>query len=430
MFPEENDRQSSLFDEESVYSVSEITYLIKSVLDEEFPNLWVEGEVSNLKEPKSGHIYFTLKDDKAQLKAVMFNSSRKKVKFKIEDGMKVLCFGRISVYPQGGSYQLYVEQMHAKGVGDLQLAFMQLKEKLEKEGLFLDDHKKELPFMPSLIGVITSGTGAAVRDIIKVARRRFPEVGILIYPVKVQGDGAAEEIAEAINEMNRLFKNEVDLLIVGRGGGSIEDLWAFNEEIVARAIFDSEIPVISAVGHEIDWTISDFVADKRAPTPSAAAEIAVPDKDKLIRHIDGLSARLKNNALLSVQAYRNRLKLIATSRAFMEPKYIIQQQMQRLDELIRRLGDNLKQRQEKTQLHLKHLGVKLEILSPLSILNRGYGIVYDKNKKVVVSVKQVKPDDNLDVRLKDGSVPVIVLRRSGANQQRRKDAKAGQRTLF
>ncbi len=425
MSPLFEEGQGLLFNEDSVFAVSEITARIKSLLDEEFSEVWVEGEVSNLKKPKSGHLYFTLKDEYAQLKCVMFQGRKKSMKFDLEDGMKVLCFGRISVYPQSGSYQLYVENVHAKGIGDLQLAFLQLKEKLEKEGLFEDARKREIPFMPSLIGVITSATGAAVRDIIKVARRRFPGVGILIYPVKVQGQGAAEEIANAIDEMNKAFFGEIDVLIVGRGGGSIEDLWAFNEEVVARAIFRSEIPVISAVGHEIDWTISDFVADKRAPTPSAAAEIAVPDKEKLDRRLTGLYLRLRSHASFTLENYKSRLKSAGMSRAFLEPKYIVQRHMQRLDEFLYRINEKMRTRREKTELQLRHLGVKLEMLSPIAVLNRGYVIVR-KGRRVISSAGALRAGDNIELQFKDGGKKAKIIsgregkkERSAANEEER-----------
>ena len=272
-----------------IYTVSQLTSSIKIVLEDSFRNLWVEGEISNFK-AVAGHFYFTLKDDKSELKCVFFKSSNEKIKFEMKDGMQVLCCGKISIYEQRGVYQLYVAKIEPKGVGELQLAFEQLKEKLFKEGLFDEAHKKPIPLLPERIGIVTSITGAAIRDILHVLNKRFSNVEIIINPVKVQGDGAKEEIASAIEEFNTL--GNVDVMIVGRGGGSLEDLWAFNEEIVARAIYNSKIPVISAVGHEIDWTISDFAADMRAPTPSVAAEIVIAKKSELADRLDEIEKKI------------------------------------------------------------------------------------------------------------------------------------------
>ena len=266
-----------------IFTVSEITAAVRGVLEDVFDAVWIEGEISNLRVPASGHNYFILKDGKAQIKCVMFRNYRSGLKFAPEDGDQVLLFGRVSVYEARGEYQVIVETMEPRGLGALQKAFEQLKEKLDKEGLFKDEKKKPIPEFPWKVGIITSETGAAVRDILNIMQRRNPKVSVLLYPVKVQGDGAAEEIAEAIETMNQ--RKDVEVLIVGRGGGSIEDLWAFNEEVVARAIYKSKIPVISAVGHEIDFTIADFVADLRAPTPSAAAELAVPVLEDTARQI-------------------------------------------------------------------------------------------------------------------------------------------------
>ncbi len=263
-------------DEKRIYTVSEITRNIRVVLEESFSRVWVEGEVSNYTFHSSGHMYFSIRDNKATLQCAMFRRANKNLKFKLKDGMKVICFGSISVYEIRGNYQLIVEEVEPKGIGALQLQFEQLKEKLRKEGLFDEGHKVPVPYLPIRIGIVTSPTGAAIHDILNVSRRRFSNIEIIINPVKVQGEGAKDEIANAINEFNKL-KN-IDVMIIGRGGGSLEDLWPFNEEVVARAIYNSEIPIISAVGHEIDYTISDFVADKRAPTPSAAAELVIPRK--------------------------------------------------------------------------------------------------------------------------------------------------------
>ncbi len=281
---------ATLATQRRVFSISEITKNIRSVLEENFSGVWVEGEISNFKFHTSGHMYFSLKDEFSQIQCVMFRSENAKLDFDPKEGLSVVCFGRVSVYPVRGQYQLYAERMEPKGLGALQLKFQQLKEKLKKEGLFDEARKREIPYLPNRIGIVTSIDGAALKDILNVLDRRFSTVSILINPVAVQGAGAAASIAEAIEDFNRL-KN-VDVLIVGRGGGSLEDLWAFNEEIVARAIFNSRIPVISAVGHEVDFTIADFVADLRAATPSAAAEIVMPMKEELILRISDLKLRI------------------------------------------------------------------------------------------------------------------------------------------
>ncbi len=265
--------------EKRIYTVSEITKNIQVILEQAFPGVWIEGEISNFVLHSSGHMYFSIRDANAVLKCAMFRRANARLKFKPKNGMKIICMGAISVYKARGDYQLIVEEIEPKGIGALQLQFQQLKEKLIREGLFDQSHKVPIPFLPTRIGVVTSPTGAAIRDILNVARRRFSNVEIIINPVKVQGIGAKEEISTAINLFDEL-KN-IDVMIVGRGGGSLEDLWPFNEEVVARAIYSSKVPIISAVGHEVDWTIADFVADFRAPTPSAAAELVIPRKEDL-----------------------------------------------------------------------------------------------------------------------------------------------------
>ena len=395
-----------------VVSVSELNSLVRQALRSSFPDtIWVEGEASRVKVHSSGHMYFVLKDESAAVSAVMFRSAREGMKFELEHGMQVICRARVDIYEREGRYQIYVEEIMPKGVGALELAFRQLKEKLEKEGLFDETRKQPLPFLPRVVGVVTSPTGAAVRDIINVLRRRFEGVSILIYPVRVQGDGAAEEIAEAIRIFNESFKDEVDVLIVGRGGGSIEDLWAFNEEVVARAISSSSIPIISAVGHEIDVTISDLVADKRAPTPSAGAEMAVPDKRELIRRIENLGQRLYRRLSHQWESLVYRLESIRRSRAFFEPHYKINEYMQTLDALIERAYNSLTRREEKTRLHLKSLAGKLEVLSPLKTLSRGYSIVRRRrDNRVVSSITLVRPGEDIVVRFSDGELDARVTK--------------------
>ena len=280
-----------LFSGKTILTVSRLTALLRDVLEENFEQVWVEGEVSNLSRPSSGHLYFSLKDGGAQLRCVMFKGSARSLRFRPTDGMALIARGRISVYDQRGEYQLICDYLEPAGLGALQAAFMQLKERLAAEGLFDEGLKHPLPVLPRTVGVITSSTGAAVHDILNVLKRRFSSLSVLLYPVRVQGEGAALEIARAVDDMNRL--KLVDVLIVGRGGGSLEDLWAFNEEVLARALRRSAIPVISAVGHETDWTIADFVADLRAPTPSAAAELVIASADELRNRLENLSHRLR-----------------------------------------------------------------------------------------------------------------------------------------
>ena len=285
---------------EKLFTVSEITRKIRTSLEHDFSNISIVGEISNIRRPSSGHVYLTLKDENAQIQAVVFRNTASKIKFELKDGMEIISYGSITVYEPRGQYQIIIDQIEPKGIGALQLAFQQLKEKLEKEGLFDVSRKKPIPFIPQKIGIVTSPTGAAIKDILNIIERRFANVEILLYPVKVQGDGAAEEIAEAIVELNKL--PDIDVIIAGRGGGSLEDLWAFNEEVVARSIYNSTIPVISAVGHEIDITIADLVADIRALTPSEAGELVVPQKDLLLNILEKCKSRL-------FQSLTNKLKL-------------------------------------------------------------------------------------------------------------------------
>jgi len=362
-----------------VYKVSELTSNIKIILEDSFPNIWVEGEISNFKSPSSGHFYFTLKDSKSELKCVFFKSSNERIKFEIKGGMRVMCSGRVSVYERQGAYQLYVARMEPKGIGELQLAFEQLKERLFKEGLFDESRKRPIPILPDRIGIVTSPTGAAIRDMLHVLKKRFSNVEVHINPVRVQGEGAREEIARAIEDFNTL--DNVDVIIIGRGGGSLEDLWAFNEEVVARAIYDSKVPVISAVGHEIDWTISDFVADRRAATPSVAAEIVVPKKSDLVERLDDIEKKIK---------------------AF--PLDIVMEYEQRLDDIEAGLGLRFRHYIELKEENFRLISEKLEILSPLGILARGYSISFKlPGKKVIKDTRSIKKGDLVETRLSKGS---------------------------
>ena len=362
-----------------IYTVSQLSASIKIVLEDSFQNIWIEGEISNFDRPSSGHFYFTLKDERSELKCVFFKNSNEKIKFEIKDGMQVLCSGRISIYEKRGVYQLYVTKMEPRGVGELQLAFEQLKEKLFKEGLFEEAHKKEIPLLPERIGIVTSITGAAIRDILHVLNKRFSNVEVIINPVKVQGDGAREEIASAIEEFNAL-KN-VDVMIVGRGGGSLEDLWAFNEEIVARAIYNSKIPIISAVGHEIDWTISAFVADMRAPTPSVAAEIVIAKKSELEDRLDEIEK-----------------KIIGF------PMDIVKEYEQRLDEIEEGMVLRFRHYMELKEEGFKLLSEKLGILSPVGILDRGYSISFKlPDRKIIKNSQSLKKGDLVETKVSKGS---------------------------
>ena len=387
--------------ERQVYSVTDITRSIRLLLETNFSNVWVEGEVSNFKFHNSGHMYFSLKDETAQIQCVMFRAENQKLDFELKEGLAVLCFGRVSVYPVRGQYQLYIERIEPKGLGVLQLRFQQLKEKLRQEGLFDEAHKKPLPYLPAKIGLVTSIDGAALRDILHVLDRRFSNVEILIYPVPVQGAAAAEAIAGAIEDFNRL--RNVDVLIVGRGGGSLEDLWAFNEEVTARAIFQSEIPVISAVGHEIDFTIADFVADFRAPTPSAAAEIVLPLKEDLVLRISDMRSRILQALVMILRHLRQELKLLVESPGLKNPLGIFEIKFQRLDELKRNLALHFSAGVKWKEEKLSSLMGKLEALGPLATLKRGFSVSLKlPEEKVITTFHAIKEGDRVKTRLREG----------------------------
>ncbi len=385
-----------------IYTVKEITRHLRDLVESAFPGIWVEGEISGFKHHHSGHMYFNLKDDEAVLKAAFFSRFNRNIKFDLKDGLQVICFGKISVYEPRGDYQLYVERIEPKGLGALQLAFLQLKEKLAKEGLFDSDRKRPIPRFPRTVGVVTSPTGAAIRDILHVVNRRFRGTNVLLNPVRVQGAGAAEEIARAIEEMNQF--EDIDVLIVGRGGGSLEDLWAFNEEVVARAIFRSRIPVISAVGHEIDWTISDWVADLRAPTPSAAAELVVQNREDLETRLSDFNTRLRNSVQSLFEEMKEALRVLEESYAFRQPLTLINQFTQRLDELLRQLQNYLKSLvREKDQLFRNWVG-RLEALSPLAILERGYSLTFNEKGDLLREARRVRRGEILRTRLHRGVI--------------------------
>ena len=385
-----------------VLTVSQLNRQVRFFLESEYQAIWLEGEISNFKKHSSGHMYLSLKDDRSQISGVFFSRYNSRVKFELKDGLKVLAYGKASLYEPRGQYQFFIERIEPKGVGDLQLAFQQLKEKLEKEGLFSEEHKKPIPRFPKRVGVVTSPTGAAIRDILNVIHRRFCGTEVLIYPVSVQGDGSAVQVAQAIKEMNDL--GEIDVLIVGRGGGSLEDLWAFNEEPVARAVFASKIPIISAVGHEIDWTICDLVSDLRAPTPSAAAELVVQSSEELMRRVQEVTERMQTSMSSLFEGKREDLLALQESYAFKQPRVIVQQFSQRVDELLRQLQNYLKAYVVHKGQHFQTIVGQLHALSPLAILERGYSISFSKDGKPLKDIRPLKKGDEIQTRLSNGMV--------------------------
>jgi exodeoxyribonuclease VII large subunit len=429
-----------------ILTVSELTQEIKDLLEMKFPDLWVEGEISNLRIPPSGHVYFTLKDDFSQIRAVFFKMQARLLRFAPEDGLQVVCHGRVSLYEKRGEYQLILDSIEPKGIGALQLAFIQLKEKLEKEGLFDIKHKKPIPLFPQKIGMITSPTGAVIRDMLHIINRRFENVHILLYPVRVQGEGASQEIVEGIQYFNKQV--EVDVIIAGRGGGSLEDLSSFNEEVVARAIYRSRIPIISAVGHETDYTISDFVADVRAPTPSAAAELVIRDKREIKNTLRHFKGRLESKVLQILE--EGRTDLFHLRKRLIDPKRKIEGYFLGIDDLTNRLriliSRTIKGKREKSLymreslfLRIPHQRItalrllisqaekrlsrslrhsieiqrrraegilgKLHSLSPLSILQRGYSITRKiPSLQILRNSDHVKEGDKVEVRLHRGTL--------------------------
>jgi exodeoxyribonuclease VII large subunit len=389
--------------QEKIYTVTEITREIKGLLEESFPTLWIEGEVSNYTLHSSGHRYFSLKDENAQLRCTLWRFRGGRLRFEPEDGMQVIALGNISVYERNGQYQLDVMELIPAGLGKLEIAFQKLKEKLWKEGLFDEEHKKPIPEFPESIGLVTSPTGAAIRDMLKIIQGRFPCVRIIVNPVRVQGKGAPEEIARAIGEFNRFAKT--DVIIVGRGGGSLEDLWAFNEEIVARAIYDSKIPIISAVGHQIDFTISDFVADLRAPTPSAAGQMVVRDKQELLKEMRSGTEKLIYYQASLIDYSKQRLRAAQQSYGLKRPSDIVSQLSQRVDDLTRFLLEKTKNYFEFQKNSLSLNDEKLKAMSPLSVLKRGYSIARKLPElKIIKDASLLKEQDRLEVTFFKGRV--------------------------
>lgn len=390
-----------------VYTVSALTAEVKAVLEDSFPAIWVEGEISNFKHHTSGHMYFTLKDAQAQIRGVMFRGHNRLLRFQPTDGLAVLVCGAVTVYERRGEYQITAEFMEPRGVGALQLAFEQLKAKLEAEGLFRDSRKRPLPLLPRKIGIVTSPTGAVIRDMLTIMARRFPGLEVLIHPVAVQGAGAAGEIAAALGRLGS--RADLDVLIVARGGGSLEDLWAFNEEIVARAVAASPIPVISAVGHETDVTIADFVADLRAPTPSAAAELVVAQRDELRQRVDELTAR-GLSALQRVMAVRrSRVEMLGRHLLLLSPVARLARQADRLQGLRRRLEAWWALFRTVRGGRLARAAATLESLSPLGILGRGYSICFAlPSRRILKATTEVDTGSAVAVRLHQGELECVV----------------------
>ncbi len=383
-------------------TVTELTREIKFLIENSLPIFRVIGEISNFIHHPSGHIYFSLKDEGSQISCVFWRSRNAALFFTPQDGMKVIVQGQVTVYEKRGNYQLDVLQMQPAGIGELQIAFEQLKARLNAEGLFDQDHKKAIPEFPATIGIVTALSGAAIQDMIQILTRRFPPIEIIIRPTRVQGEGAAEEIARAIDEFNEYGR--IDLMIVGRGGGSIEDLWAFNEEIVARAIYNSRIPVISAVGHEIDFCISDFVADLRAPTPSAAAELAVPDARDLRVKIDSLIRAAFQLLMDHIAQFRQQLRYFIDSYGFRQPIDLVREYSRRLDELVLSLVKSIRFYVTLNKERLTAMEKRLQALNPSAILARGYSICYALPTKQVISTSEdIKLNEKIEIQFSKGS---------------------------
>ncbi len=384
-------------------TISELTRQLRGLLEEAFPSVWITGEISNLARPPSGHLYFSLKDADAQIRAVIWRSQASRLRFDLSDGLEVLARGRISVYAPRGDYQIQIEEIQPKGMGALELAFRQLQEKLAGRGWFAPERKKRLPRFPRRIALVTSPTGAAIRDMLRIIPRRWPAAEICLHPVAVQGDGAAAQIASAIGQINRW--RSADVLIVGRGGGSLEDLWAFNEEVVAEAIFRSAIPIISAVGHQTDFTIADFVADQRAATPSEAAELVVPDWLEIRQRLEALGRRMSVLAAERLQRLRQKLDALAQRHVLRQPLERLRTLDQQLDEKSSRLARAVQVYADGAKRRLQHAAAQLDSLSPLNVLGRGYSLtMIETSETLLRKADQVKVGERIVTRLAQGSV--------------------------
>ena len=393
---------------EKVYSVTELNGRIKALIDSDYVlnEVYVKGELSNYKVYPSGHHYFTMKDAEGALKCVMFKGAATKLRFKPENGMKVTAFGKVTVYPRDGAYQLYCESISPEGMGDLQVAFEQLKAKLESEGLFSPERKKPIPKFVRSVGVITSASGAALHDIINVSGRRCPSAEIIVYPAYVQGELAPRSLTSGILFFNN--RHNVDLIIIGRGGGSMEDLWGFNDEGLARAIADSRIPVISAVGHETDFTICDFVADKRAPTPSAAAELAFPDTKEMLLHVDHLLHRCTAALSREISGLDGRFELARSNIERYSPINRLKERSARLELLRERLDTSINERYNLSESEFKLACARLEGVNPLAVLARGYSAVENERGEIVSSTQELSVGDKIKIRLSDGTLDAVV----------------------
>jgi len=394
------------YTESKIYTVSKINRYIKTLFESDYnlQNVWILGEISNFKLHSSGHMYFVLKDQESQIKCVMFRGNNLNLRFMPQDGMKVKVMGDIRVYERRGEYQLYAKKIIEAGKGELYLAFERLKEKLKAEGLFSEEFKKKLPLIPQRIAVITSPTGAAIRDVITISLRRFPNLSILVVPSLVQGTFAAQEIAQKIDFLNKHF-NDLDFIIIGRGGGSLEELWAFNEEILARSIYNSKIPIVSAVGHETDFTISDFVADLRSPTPSAAAEMTIPDKNNLTNNIDLLNGKLVRAIERNFELKMETLNSLTKSLKYQSPENKINQYYQYIDEFTGRLNSKIKHQIELYDERIKKDSQRLDSLSPWAVIERGYSICRKlPHLEIVKRLEQVEIGNEIEVIISDGKI--------------------------
>lgn len=409
--------QNDLFskNEKKVYKVAEITAYLKKIIKEDLilSDFWISGEISNFYHHSSGHMYFTLKDENSQLKTVMFKGYNAAIEFEPEDGMQIEARGNLDIYGKRGEYQFYAKQMQKAGQGKLYQAFEKLKVELEKEGLFAESKKKEIPFLADKIGIVTSPTGAAIRDIISVMKRRSGDFSVLIVPAHVQGALAKAEITAGIEYLNS--RDDIDLIIISRGGGSIEDLWPFNEERVARAIYNSKLPVISGVGHETDFTIADFVADLRVPTPSAAAEIATANREEIINQLNNLGSRLLNSGNSKIKELKSKLKNISERKIFASPADLFRDHEQELDNLETKLEHQIEKKYSQWENNYQLLYQKLNNLSPLRTLARGYSILQDQDAQTIESVEKIEIGEILKARLRDGlaSLEVKATRKVG-----------------
>ena len=396
--------------DKNILTVTETNELIRDLIENSnvLNNIYIKGEISNFVNHRTGHFYFTVKDDGSVLRAVMFKAGASKLKFLPENGMKVILHGRISLYVKDGQYQIYCDDIEPDGVGSLFIAFEQLKTRLEAEGLFDAKYKKPLPKVPLRIGIITSPTGAAIRDMINVITRRFRMAKIVLFPALVQGENAPQQLISGIKFFNS--KKNADVIIIGRGGGSFEELWAFNDENLARTIFASEIPVISAVGHETDFTICDFVSDLRAPTPSAAAELAVPDTSDLKKQLSNVEKKIESQLINKINYHREQINNYANKNAFKNPGNVIDDKRMNLLHIEKNLLTQMKIIMDNKKAAFALNSSKLEILNPLSIITRGYSVAYNKNGGIVKSVREIAPGDSISVKLKDGEVEANITK--------------------